>query len=54
MEYIQDLFRLAQDYWILTMVVGLFSTFIESFLPILPLIAIVTVNAAIFGMGMGF
>lgn len=53
MEYIQDLFRLSQDYWILTMVVGVFSAFIESFLPILPLIAIVTVNAAIFGMGIG-
>lgn len=53
MEYIQELFRLAQDYWILTMIVGLFSTFIESFFPILPLIAIVTANAAIFGMGVG-
>lgn len=53
MEYIQGLFNLAQDYWFLTMMVGLFSTFIESFLPVLPLIAIVTVNAAVFGMGMG-
>lgn len=53
MEYIQDLFSLAKDYWILTMIVGLFSTFIESFIPVLPLIAIVTVNAAIFGMGKG-
>lgn len=53
MEYIQELFRLAQDYWILTMIVGLFSTFIESFMPVLPLIAIVTINAAIFGMGTG-
>lgn len=53
MEYIQGLFDLAQDYWILTMAVGIFSTFIESFLPILPLIAIVTINAAIFGMGTG-
>lgn len=53
MEYIQELFILAKDYWILAMVVGLFSTFIESFLPILPLIALVTANAAILGMGMG-
>lgn len=53
MEYIQGLFNLAQDYWILTMFVGLFSTFIESFLPVLPLVAIVTINAAVFGMGIG-
>ena len=53
MEYIQRLFNLAQDYWFLTMIVGLFSTFIESFLPVLPLVAIVTINAAVFGLGMG-
>lgn len=53
MEYIHELFSLAQDYWILTMIVGVFSAFVESFLPILPLIAIVTINAAIFGMGTG-
>lgn len=53
MEHIQGLFNLAQDYWFLTMIVGLFSTFIESFLPILPLVAIVTINAAVFGLGMG-
>lgn len=53
MQYIQDLFGLAQDYWILAMIVGLFSSFIESFLPILPLIAIVTANAAIFGLFIG-
>ena len=53
MEHIQGLFNLAQDYWFLTMIVGLFSTFIESFLPVLPLVAIVTINAAVFGLGMG-
>ena len=53
MEYIQALFKLAQDYWFLSMIVGLFSTFIESFIPVLPLVAIVTINAALFGMGMG-
>ena len=53
MEHIQGLFNLAQDYLFLTMIVGLFSTFIESFLPILPLVAIVTINAAVFGLGMG-
>lgn len=53
MEHIKWLFNLAQDYWFLTMVVGVFSTFIESFLPVLPLVAIVTINAAVFGMGIG-
>ena len=53
MEHIQGLFNLAQDYWFLTMIVGLFSTFLESFLPVLPLVAIVTINAAVFGLGMG-
>ncbi len=53
MEHIKWLFNLAQDYWLLTMVVGLFSTFLESLLPVLPLVAIVTINAAVFGMGMG-
>lgn len=53
MEHIQGLFNLAQDYWFLTMIVGLFSTFIESFLPVLPLVAIVTINAAVFGLGIG-
>ncbi len=53
MEHIQALFNLVNDYLFLTMLVGLFSTFIESFLPVLPLVAIVTINAAVFGMGMG-
>lgn len=53
MEHIQGLFNLAQDYWFLTMIVGLFSTFIENFLPVLPLVAIVTINAAVFGLGIG-
>lgn len=53
MQYINDLFTFAQDYWILTMIVGLFSTFIESFIPVLPLVAIVTANAAVLGLWMG-
>ena len=44
MEHIKWLFNLAQDYWLLTMFVGLFSTFLESLLPVLPLVAIVTIN----------
>ncbi|MGL6107278.1 TVP38/TMEM64 family protein [Romboutsia sp.] len=50
MEYIQELFYLAHDYWILTLLVGFLSCFIESFLPMLPLVAIVSANAFIFGL----
>ncbi|WP_243446420.1 TVP38/TMEM64 family protein [Romboutsia weinsteinii] len=52
-EHIQNLFNLAQDYWIFTMIIGVFSTFIESFLPVLPLVGIVSINAAIFGALIG-
>lgn len=54
MEYIQALQNLVQDYWVLSLCVGFFSTFIESFIPMLPLVAIVTANAALFGMLKGF
>lgn len=50
MDYIQELFYLAHDYWLLTLLVGLGSCFIESFLPMLPLVAIVGANAFIFGL----
>lgn len=50
MEYIQGLLNFAQDNWILTSIVGMLGTFVESFLPVLPLVAIVTANAAILGM----
>lgn len=53
MEYIQNLYNISQDYWIFTMLVGLFTCFIESFIPILPLIAIVTGNAIILGLFKG-
>ena len=54
MEYIQSLLNLVQDYWILSICVGFFSAFVESFVPMLPLVAIVTANAALFGMAKGF
>lgn len=54
MEYIQYLLNLVQDYWILSICVGFLSAFVESFVPMLPLVAIVTANAAIFGMLNGF
>ena len=50
MEYIQNLYYIAQDYWILTMLIGLMSCFVESFIPALPLIGIVTGNAIVFGL----
>ena len=53
MEYIQSLLNLVQDYWILSLCVGFLSAFVESFVPMLPLVAIVTANAALFGMAKG-
>lgn len=50
MEYVQNLYYIAQDYWLLTMLIGLMSCFVESFVPILPLIGIVTGNAMFFGL----
>ncbi|WP_300276046.1 TVP38/TMEM64 family protein [Peptacetobacter sp.] len=50
MEYIQNLLYIAQDNIFLSIAAGLFSAFIESFLPALPLVAIVSANAAILGM----
>ena len=54
MDHIQALLDLSKDYWSLAMIVGLLSCFIESFLPILPLVAIVGANAMIFGLWGGF
>lgn len=50
MDHIQALLDLSKDYWFLSMIVGLLSCFIESFLPFLPLIAIVGANAMILGL----
>ena len=50
MQHIQNLLYIAQDNLILSIVAGLFSAFIESFIPALPLVAIVSANAAIHGM----
>ena len=50
MEYIQNINNVVNDYWLLSIVVGMTSVFVESFLPILPLVAIVTANAVLFGM----
>ena len=50
MGFIQKIYVLVNDYWILSVIVGMTSVFIESFLPFLPLVALVTANAALFGM----
>lgn len=50
MGFIQNIYNVVNDYWLLSIIVGFTSAFIESFLPILPLVAIVTANAALFGM----
>lgn len=54
MHYIQELLNLSKDYWFLSMILGLLGCFIESFLPFLPLIAIVGANAMILGLWGGF
>lgn len=53
MEIIQHIYNLTNDYWLLSILVGMMSVFIESFVPLLPLVAIVTANAALFGMYQG-
>lgn len=53
MNFIQHIYNIVNDYWLLSVIVGFTSVFVESFLPILPLIAIVTANAALFGMYQG-
>ena len=50
MKYIQGLYYMAQDYWVLTMLIGVLSCFVESFIPALPLIGIVSGNAILFGL----
>lgn len=50
MNHLEGLYSIAKDYWFLTILVGLGTCFIESFLPILPLIAIVGANALLLGL----
>lgn len=53
MNYIQDLYSISQHYWIVSMFIGLISCFLESFLPVLPLIGIISANAIILGLFKG-
>ena len=49
MEYIQNLFLIAQNNQIATFLIGILATFVESFIPALPLTGIVVMNAALQG-----
>lgn len=54
MQYIEHVLYLAKDYCFLSITLGFLATFIESFIPALPLMAIVAINAAINGFIVGF
>lgn len=53
MEYIEGLFTVVRDYWLLVFIIAILATFLESFIPALPLMAIVIANSAMLGLGMG-
>lgn len=54
MQYIEHALYFAQDYYVLSAILGFAAAFIESFIPALPLLAIVGINAAIDGFVIGF
>lgn len=49
MEYIETLFTLARDNYILVFIIGTFASFLESFIPALPLMGIVVANSMMLG-----
>lgn len=49
MEYIDTLFTLARDNFILVFIIGTFASFLESFIPALPLMGIVVANSVMMG-----
>lgn len=53
MEYIDGLFTLVKDYWFLILIIAIFTTFLETFIPALPLMAIVIANSMMLGLGVG-
>ena len=53
MEYIDGLFNIVKDYWFLAFITAILATFLESFIPALPLIAIVIANSMVLGLGIG-
>ncbi len=53
MEYIEALFNIAKDNQLLVFIIGVLATFIESFIPALPLVGIVAMNATLLGFVQG-
>jgi uncharacterized membrane protein YdjX (TVP38/TMEM64 family) len=53
MEHIEALFTLARDNYILVFIIGTFASFLESFIPALPLMGIVVANSMMLGWGFG-
>ncbi len=53
MQYIENLFIMAQHNQLLVFIIGILATFLESFVPALPLTGIVRMNAALLGFFKG-
>lgn len=53
MEHIETLFTLARDNYILVFIIGTFASFLESFIPALPLMGIVIANSMMLGWAVG-
>ena len=53
MEHIEALFTLARDNYILVFIIGTVASFLESFIPALPLMGIVVANSRRLGLGFG-
>lgn len=51
---INNIYYLTSEYKILSIVIGFLLAAIESFIPILPLVAMIMTNAILFGMWKGF
>lgn len=49
MKYIETLFTLARNNFILVFIIGIFASFLESFIPALPLMGIVVANSVMMG-----
>lgn len=50
MEVIDKIYKLVEQYWLVVVIIGILLSFLESFIPILPLAAIVTANSVILGL----
>ncbi|MDY5435406.1 TVP38/TMEM64 family protein [Peptostreptococcus porci] len=54
MDLINNILYLAKDYFIISILISFFAAFLESFIPALPLLAIVATSAAVNGLVAGF